>query len=140
MDKVAKNSSQLRVYEPIIKEISMKGAPFNDIKGNQSLEVSYYRLAASLICSGDLGVKRSRAEVSSQFLRRVRWAEVTDRRCHLEVVKAISEVEISRIRVRLVSQFAGLGAVRKLASRYVAANILRKALGPWPTCGLPLAV
>ena len=80
-------------------------------KTTSSLEVSYYRrvfsvnVSTSLICIGDLGIlaKRGRAELcpisprSSQD--EVRWAEVTLRRCHLEAVKAVSKVEISRIKV-----------------------------------------
>jgi hypothetical protein len=59
-----------------------------------------------LIRIGDLGLLLQNVVAlnSAQFLGEaakmgVRWAEVTVRRCHLEVVKAISEVEISRIRV-----------------------------------------
>jgi hypothetical protein len=67
----------------------MKGAPCNGIKGDQSLEVSYYRLeslsvkvSTSLICIGDLGTplaKRGRAELCPISPRSsqdgVRWAE-----------------------------------------------------------------
>jgi hypothetical protein len=56
----------------------MKGAPCNGIKGDQSLEVSYYRLeslsvkvSTSLICIGDLGLLLQNVAGlnSAQFLR-----------------------------------------------------------------------
>jgi hypothetical protein len=48
--KVVENSSQLRGLWACHQGNSMKGALFNDIKGNQSLAVSYYRLEA-LVCT-----------------------------------------------------------------------------------------